>query len=78
MTEEKKTAVMCYEESMSLFLSWYNNRVISLEDLRAIDTKLSEKYGINSSSIYRPQPLTYSAKRVINITAKGAETDYDD
>ena len=32
---------------------------LSVEELNILDTKLCEKYGISSSSIYRPNPLLY-------------------
>lgn len=79
MTEsEKNEAVMQYRASMSMFKGWYDNGVISLDDLRVIDTKMTEKYGLSSSSIFRPQDLLFSPKRVMNVMPKGGENSDDD
>ena len=55
----KNDAIICYKTSLSIFISWYKQGVISVEELNILDTKLCEKYGISSSSIYRPNPLLY-------------------
>lgn len=49
----KEEAVMYYKTSMSIFRQWQKNRLISKEELMAIDTIIAEKYGISSYSIYR-------------------------
>lgn len=73
-----KEDIMQYQASMSMFKNWFDNGVISLDDLRVIDTKMTEKYGISSSSIFRPQTLLLSPKRVINVMPKGGESSHDD
>ena len=55
----KNDAMMYYKTSLSIFISWYKQGGISVEELNILDTKLCEKYGISSSSIYRPNPLLY-------------------
>ncbi len=57
----KNDAMMYYKTSLSIFISWYKQGVISVEELNILDTKLCEKYGISLSSIYRPNPLIYTA-----------------
>ena len=58
-------AVLNYKTSISIFISWYKKGIISDKDLNILDTKLCEKYGISSYSIYRPNPLIYNEKRAI-------------
>ena len=57
----KNDAIICYKTSLSIFISWYRQGIISVAELRTLDTILCEKYGISSSSIYRPNPLLYNA-----------------
>lgn len=79
MTEnEKKEAVLRYQESMAVFQEWCDNGVLSLDDLRIIDTKMAEKYGISLSSIYRPQALLLSEEGVTNVMPEGGENSHDD
>lgn len=63
---DKQAAVISYKTAMSVFEKWLVDGVITENDLLAIDTKLSEKYGISSGSIYRENDLLCSSKRVIN------------
>ncbi len=55
----KFDAIICYKTSLSIFISWYRQGLISVAELNTLDTNLCEKYGISSSSIYRPNPLLY-------------------
>lgn len=79
MTEsEKKSARVQYQASMSVFKGWYDNGVLSLDDLCSIDKRLTEKYGLTPSSIYRPQDLIFPPKRVINVMLEGGRNSNDD
>ena len=54
-----------YKASMSIFMSWFKKGVITEKEVKILDTKLCEKYGISSYSIYRPNPLIYNEKGII-------------
>jgi len=63
----KQDAVLRYKTAMSLFQKWFADGVINADELLAIDTKLAEKYGLSSGSIYRDNELLCAQKRVITI-----------
>ena len=63
----KQDAVLRYKTAMSLFQKWFADGVINAEELLAIDTKLAEKYGLDSCSIYRGNGLLCTKNRAINI-----------
>ena len=54
-----------YKVSITVFMSWFRKGIITEKELNILDTKLCEKYGISSCSIYRPNPLIYNEKRAI-------------
>ena len=54
-----------YKASITVFMSWFRKGIITEKELNILDTKLCEKYGISSCSIYRPNPLIYNEKRAI-------------
>jgi hypothetical protein len=49
----KDDAVLRYKTAMAVFKKWLSEGVITEADLSTIDTILSEKYGLSSTSIYR-------------------------
>lgn len=64
-----------YEASMEVFVQWFRNGVLSLPDLVEIDKKLTRKYGVDSSSIYRPECLLCSKSRAnMSPTKEGGES----
>jgi len=67
----KNEAVLRYKTSMSVFKRWREHGWISGEELLAIDTMLTEKYGLSSCSIYRENVLILQANRVIYSSTKG-------
>ena len=48
-----------YKAAVSIFEKWHSIGLITEEELRVIDTITAEKYGINSTSIYRRNDLIY-------------------
>lgn len=46
-------ALICYILSILSFQSWFDRGIISEDELRQIDTKVAEKYGISLYSIFR-------------------------
>ncbi|GHU58219.1 hypothetical protein FACS1894133_2570 [Clostridia bacterium] len=50
---DKQAAVISYKTSMTVFKKWLADGILTSSDLSEIDTKLCEKYGISSCSIYR-------------------------
>jgi hypothetical protein len=63
----KQDAVLRYKTAMSVFKKWLDDGVITADDLMTIDTRLAEKYGLSSGSIYRKNELLCTSKRVIYI-----------
>jgi hypothetical protein len=53
MTEDKRTAVMLYKATLSVFKKWLVQGLITQADYDVIDTIVAEKYGLSSCSIYR-------------------------
>jgi len=53
MNQEKKTAIMLYKTTVSVFKKWLAQGLISQVDYDVIDTIIAEKYGLSSCSIYR-------------------------
>ena len=53
MTEDKRTAVMLYKATLSVFKKWLAQGLITQADYDVIDTFIAEKYGLSSCSIYR-------------------------
>ena len=67
----KEEAVFSYKAAMAVFKNWLSEGVISNDDLLAIDTKLAQKYGLSSCSIFLENDLLCKEKRVIYRSAKG-------
>lgn len=64
-----------YRMAMEMFTNWFREGTISLSDLSVIDTKMAEKYGVDSSSIYRPECLLLLEHRAnMSPTEEGGET----
>ncbi|MDR1240738.1 MAG: hypothetical protein LBK29_02550 [Oscillospiraceae bacterium] len=49
----KTQAIIYYKTSMAIFKKWLSDGIINQKELTQIDTVLSEKYGLSSTSIYR-------------------------
>ena len=62
----KDEAILRYRASMAVFKNWLSEGAITEADLRAIDTKLAEKYGLSSCSIFLENDLLCGEKRVID------------
>ena len=63
MTNEFFNKIRLYKNTMAWMKLLLKNGTISDEEYAIIDTKIAEKYGLNSSIIYRWKPLTYLAFR---------------
>ena len=46
-------SVLNYKTAMAVFKSWHNNGTITDADLRLLEAKLADKYGLSNRSIYR-------------------------
>ena len=68
---DKDEAILGYKTSMSVFKRWRERGLISKEELSAIDTMLTEKYGLSSYSIYRENDLILQQNRVIYGSTEG-------
>ena len=53
MTEELARKVRAYRTAMSIIGEMLKKGLISDEDYAVIDTKMAEKYGLKSSTIFR-------------------------
>jgi hypothetical protein len=49
----KQEAIMHYKAAVAIFKKWLETGLISEEEFAIIDTITGEKYGLNSTSIYR-------------------------
>ncbi len=67
----KEEAILRYKAAMAVFTKWLTSGVITNEEMSAIETKLSQKYGLSSRSIYLERNLLCGEKRVIYGSAKG-------
>ena len=67
----KDDAILSYKASMAIFKSWHLNGAITADDLEALSTKIAEKYGLSSYSIFLENDLLCKEKRVIYGNAKG-------
>lgn len=61
----KDDAILSYKASMAIFKSWHLNGAITADDLEALSTKIAEKYGLSSYSIFLENDLLYGGERVI-------------
>ena len=59
----KHDAVLRYKAAMTVFKNWAANGLITVEELLAIDTIMSRKYGLSLSSIYRGNDLLCAENR---------------
>ena len=55
-------SIINYKAAISVFKNWLEKGLISEEELMAIDTMLTNQYGISSCSIYREKGC-YVAKK---------------
>lgn len=55
----KQDAVAHYKAAMAVFQKWFDDGIITEEDLTEINTITAEKYGLSSCSIYRRNDLIY-------------------
>lgn len=69
MTREE--AVLHYKAAMTVFTKWLTGGFISAEEMSVIETKLAQKYGLSTRSIYLERNLLCGEKRVIYGCAKG-------
>jgi hypothetical protein len=49
----KNEAVMHYKAALAVFRKWLEAGFITAEEFAIIDTNTAEKYGLDSTSIYR-------------------------
>ena len=68
----KNEAILHYKTAMSVFKHWHKNGIVNDADLLALSTRLGEKYGLSSCSIYLENDLKYTKNRV-NIGSKPKE-----
>lgn len=61
----KDERILRYKASMAMFKSWHSNGAITADDLEKLSTKLAEKYGLSSYSIFLENDLLYGGERVI-------------
>jgi hypothetical protein len=50
--------ILNYKTAVAVFKKWLRDGLINASEFSAIETKTAEKYGLNSSSIYRTIHLT--------------------
>lgn len=53
MTEQLTRKVAAYRTAMSIIKEMLQKGLISADDYAKIDTKMTEKYGLKSSTIFR-------------------------
>jgi hypothetical protein len=59
----RKEVIVHYKTAMAVFKSWLSAGIITAEELSTIDTKLAEKYGLSSRSIYLEHNLLCGENR---------------
>jgi hypothetical protein len=67
----KEEAILRYRATMAVFTKWLTGGVITNEEMSAIETKLAQKYGLSTQSIYLERNLLCGEKRVIYGSVKG-------
>jgi len=59
----KQDSIFYYKTAVTVFMKWFENGIISEDEYCAIETKIAEKYGLYSGSIFRSESLTCSPER---------------
>ena len=67
----KDEAILRYKSAIAVFREWLISGFISAEEMSLIETKLAQKYGLSTQSIYLERNLLCGEKRVIYGSAKG-------
>lgn len=67
----KEEAILRYKAAMAVLKNWLIGGFISADEMAVIETKLAQKYGLSSRSIYLERNLLCGEKRVIYGSAKG-------
>ena len=78
MTREE--AILRYKAAMAVFKSWLAGGLITADNLSAIDTKLAQKYGLSTRSIYLERNLLCGENGGIYGSVKGGyhgQKDYE-
>lgn len=76
----KEEAILRYKAAMAVFKNWLADGLITADDLSTIDTKLAQKYGLSSRSIYLERNLLCGENRGIYGSVKGGyheQKDYE-
>ena len=60
MNKELAEKIVAYRTAMAVVAEMLSKGIITAEDYGVIDTKMAEKYGLKSSTIFRANDLIYS------------------
>lgn len=67
----KEETILGYMAAMTVFKHWLVSGYITSDDLLTINTKLAERYGLSSRSIYLERNLLCGENRGIYGSVKG-------
>lgn len=70
-----RSNIECYVTSLSIIKNLLQKNIISHEDFIVAESYLAKKYCIKNGSLYRPNDLINSSKRVINGVPKKEVND---